>query len=371
MPEGRILIVDDEAAVCDVVSSLLSRAGYQTVTAASSQEALHKLREQPPVCDLVIADIMMRGADGLELLDQISLNHPGTPVILCTAVHDVHVATSAFRRGAIDYLIKPFERTQLLRVVERGIEHGRLHSQNQIYRANLEELVHARTARLRATMQELESSYDITLEAMGDALDLRDAETQGHSRRVTAYTIALARQIGVPASQLRVIARGAFLHDIGKISTPDRILLKPGRLDPAETVIMRQHCQRGYEMIRKIPFLREAAEIVFCHQESFDGSGYPRGLKGEQIPLGARIFAIADTLDAVTSDRPYRPGASFETARKEIERVSGTQFDPDIVRVFLSIPVKRWYDLRNETGEMSSSRLSTTLLHPEPSPSQH
>jgi putative nucleotidyltransferase with HDIG domain len=363
MPEGRILIVDDEASVRDVVSSLLERLGYETVTVGGAIEALLAMKEQSAY-DLVLSDIMMPGIDGLELLDQIALNHPGTPVIMCSAVHDVHVATSAFRRGAIDYLLKPFERKQLISVVTRGLEHSRLQIQNQTYRENLEELVSARTGRLRATMQDLERSYDFTLEAMGDALDLRDAETEGHSRRVTTYTIALARELGMSTSELRVIARGAFLHDIGKIATPDRILLKPGKLDPDEMAIMREHCERGYEMVRKIPFLREASEIVLSHQESYDGSGYPRGLKGDEIPLGARIFAVADTLDAMTSDRPYRKAASFEDARTEIARCGGKQFDPLIVEAFLKVPIERWRELRFETGRLSSSSLYAALFRP-------
>ena len=271
------------------------------------------------------------------------------------------MATNAFRRGAIDYLLKPFEREQLLSVVKRGLEHGRVKRQNHTYLQNLEEVVHARTSRLRATMQDLERSYDITLEAMGEALDLRDAETEGHSRRVTAYTIALAREIAVPADELRVIARGAFLHDIGKIATPDRILLKPGKLDEDEMAIMREHCQRGYEMVRKIPFLTDASEIVLSHQESFDGSGYPRALSGEQIPLGARIFAIADTLDAITSDRPYRKGRSFAEAVEEIARCKGGQFDPEIVEVFLKMPVELWSELRDEIGSVSGFAVSSAL----------
>jgi putative nucleotidyltransferase with HDIG domain len=226
----------------------------------------------------------------------------------------------------------------------------------------------ARTRRLRATMQDLERSYDITLEAMGDALDLRDAETEGHSKRVTAYTIALARQMGLDSEQLRTIARGAFLHDIGKIATPDRILLKPGKLDAEEMAIMREHCDRGYEMVRKIPFLREAAEIVYAHQESFDGSGYPRGLKAAEIPLGARIFAIADTLDAITSDRPYRKGATFLEARTEIERCSGRQFDPEIVAVFLRMPPDLWFDLRTEVARLSHAAGTSGLCRPEIAP---
>ncbi len=161
-----------------------------------------------------------------------------------------------------------------------------------------------------------------------------------------------------------MIARGAFLHDIGKIATPDTVLLKPGKLDAREIEIMREHCERGYEMVRKIPFLREASEIVYAHQESFDGRGYPRGLAGDEIPLGARIFAIADTLDAITSDRPYRRGRSFAEARNEILRCSGTQFDPALVAVFLRIPLERWASLRVEILRMSPAAISASLCRP-------
>jgi putative nucleotidyltransferase with HDIG domain len=356
MPQERILVVDDEEAVRRVVAALLARCGYETTVVEGAEEALTRLQQDPDY-DLVLSDIMMPGIDGLTLLEQICADHPGMPVVMCSAVNDIHVATNAFRSGAIDYILKPFERNELQSVVMRAVEHGRLRKQNAIYRHNLESIVTTRTGRLRSTMQDLERSYDITLEAMGDALDLRDEETEGHSKRVTAYTIALARAMGLDADELRVIARGAFLHDIGKIATPDRILLKPGRLDAEEMRIMRQHCERGYDMVRKIPFLRDAAEIVYTHQECFDGSGYPRGLRGNEIPLGARIFAIADTLDAMTSDRPYRRGTTFAEASKEIARSSGRQFDPQIVKVFLSLPIESWSELRAETVKESPSRL--------------
>ena len=357
MAHERILVVDDEASVRSIVAALLEHSGYGVTPVGSPSEALEILK-QDPTYDLVLSDVMMPGEDGFSLLDRMGADFPTVPVVLFTAVHDIHVATSAFRRGAIDYLLKPFERAQLVSVVSRAIDHGKLRKQNSTYRENLEQIVSARTGRLRATMNDLERSYDFTLEAMGDALDLRDAETEGHSRRVTAYTLVLARAMGLDIEQLRTIARGAFLHDIGKIATPDHILLKPGKLDPGEVTIMREHCTRGYEMVCKIPFLREASEIIYAHQESFDGSGYPRGLKGDQIPLGARIFAIADTLDAITSDRPYRPGRSFAEAQAEIAKCSGRQFDPAIVEVFLGVPPELWATLRKEIAAVPPGEFS-------------
>jgi putative nucleotidyltransferase with HDIG domain len=177
---------------------------------------------------------------------------------------------------------------------------------------------------------------------------LKDAETEGHSKRVTAFTIAIARAMGLAREQIAVIARGAFLHDIGKMAIPDAILRKPGKLDPDEVTIMREHAYRGYQMLKKIPFLAEAAEIVYSHQEKYDGTGYPRGLKGKEIPLGARLFSVADTLDAMTSDRPYRAAQTLTAARTEIELFSGRQFDPEVVKMFLSMPENIWPDLRKE-----------------------
>jgi putative nucleotidyltransferase with HDIG domain len=291
---------------------------------------------------------MMADLDGIGLLERTKEKFPDMPVVMVTAVHDISVALAAIRNGAYDYLLKPFEREQLLATVRRALENRRLKMENRAYQTNLESLVAARTEQLRKAMANLERSYDITLEALGDALDLKDAETEGHSKRVTAFTIAIARAMGLPKEQISVIARGAFLHDIGKMAIPDQIIRKPGRLTPEETAIMREHCWRGYQMLKKIPFLTEAAEIVYSHQEKFDGTGYPRGLKAEEIPLGARIFSIADTLDAITSDRPYRPAQSLKAAREEIERWSGRQFDPDIVKVFSSMPDNIWEELRKE-----------------------
>ena len=203
---------------------------------------------------------------------------------------------------------------------------------------------------LRRALLELERSYDLTVEVFAGLVDLTDAETEGHNKRVTAYTIAMARAMNLPDEQVRMIGRGALLHDIGKVAIPDAILRKPGRLTPEEQMVLREHPLLGYQMFRKIPFLQPAAEIVYSHQEHYDGSGYPRGLKGEEIPLGARIFAIADSFDAITSDRPYRRAQSISTARREIERHSGTLFDPDVVNVFLGLPERIWTELKNEVA---------------------
>lgn len=205
----------------------------------------------------------------------------------------------------------------------------------------------------RRLNREFECSYDITLELLGDALDLKEGQTEAHSRRVTAFAIVIARAMGIPpdSQAMRVLARGAFLHDIGKMAIPDAILRKPEALTPDESAIMRRHPYSGYEMLKMIPFLQEAAEIVYAHHENFDGSGYPRGLRGEEIPFGARITAIANSFDAITSNLPYRPASSFQAARKEIEAGSGRQFDPDVVKVFLAMSPSIWEDLRKQINK--------------------
>jgi len=204
---------------------------------------------------------------------------------------------------------------------------------------------------------ELQNSYDLTLEALSAALDLRDRETEGHSRRVVEYTTRLAEQIGMDEEDIKNIRRGALIHDIGKIGVPDAVLLKPGALNNKERRVIERHPQAGHDMLIGIPYLKEEIQIVLSHQEKWDGTGYPRGLRGKEIPLGARLFAIADTFDALTSDRPYRKGCSYEVARKLIEEESGKQFDPQAVAAFTAIPPEEWMQIRTHVMEEIERRL--------------
>src|SRR5438445_6959396 len=262
MATERILVVDDEEPIREIVSSMLISANYQCRQAASGLESLALLNSGDEF-ELMLSDLMMADLDGIGLLERTKENFPDMPVVMVTAGHDMSVALAAIRNGAYDYLLKPFEREQLLATARRALENRRLKLENRAYQTNLEALVTARTEQLRKAMSNLERSYDITLEALGGALDLKDAETEGHSRRVTAFTIAIAREMGLPDDQIRVIARGAFLHDIGKMAIPDAILLKPGALNPEEIATMREHCYHGYQMLKKIPFLQEACDIVY------------------------------------------------------------------------------------------------------------
>lgn len=213
--------------------------------------------------------------------------------------------------------------------------------------------VEKKTAELAEARALLSQSYDDTVDALGSALALRDAEAEGHSQRVTAYTISIAKAVPVPQHHLIVLARGAFLHDIGKIPIPDSTLFNPGPLRDSDKQIVRTYCEIGYNMLTRIPFLREAADIVRAHQEFFDGTGYPRGLRGEQIPLGARILSIANALDIMLSGCRYKTAVGMSRAREEIWRCAGAQFDPKIVAVFLKIPENHWTELRENLRRAS------------------
>jgi putative nucleotidyltransferase with HDIG domain len=344
----NILVVDDEEAIREVVSTMLEAKGYRCTAVQNGRVAQDEVKKCTP--DLVLSDMIMPEMDGIKLLEWMRQYDPEVPVIMVTAIHDISTALEAIRRGAYDYILKPFEKDQLFLGVGRALQHRRLIAENRNYQRNLEQLVEERTAQLTGALTQLEQSYDDTLEALGSALDLKDAETEGHCQRVTAFCISIAKSVPVPNAYLAVLARAAFLHDIGKMAIPDGILRKPGPLNDDEKQIMRKHCQIGYDMLIRIPFLRDAAEIVLAHQEFFNGTGYPRGLKGEQIPLGARIFTIADSLDAMISDRPYRKALPMSHARDEIQRCSGTQFDPKVVEVFMSIPEQHWLELRESLG---------------------
>ena len=348
MTKTKILIVDDEEAIREVVSTLLEAQGYECASVSNGRLAKDFLEKNE--VDIVLSDMMMPEMDGLSLVEWLGKAEPDIPAIMVTAMHDLSTALEAIRRGAYDYILKPFEKDQLHLGVRRALERRRLVLENRNYQRNLEKLVEERTAQLKGALEQLERSYDDTLEALGGALDLKDAETEGHCKRVTAFTIAIAKAMKVEPALLPQIARAAFLHDIGKMAIPDNILRKPGPLTAEERDVMRTHCEIGYNMVTRIPFLREAAEIVLSHQEYYDGTGYPRGLRGDEIPLGARIFAVADALDAMISDRPYRRALPIVQAKAEIEQCSGTQFDPRVVEVFLTMPMTLWTELRENIG---------------------
>jgi response regulator RpfG family c-di-GMP phosphodiesterase len=333
----RILIVDDDASVRDVISVLLQEEGYECRTAAGAEEALEVAAQEAP--PLVISDMKMPGRDGIWLLEAFRERHPETAVVMLTGYGDTEAAVDCLRRGAVDYLLKPPKLTDLIRAIERALAKRRIELARKRYQKKLERKVRDRTAELRSAFKDIAQTYQNTLLALVAALDAREHETSDHSQRVVKYTVAIAERLSLQGADLEELGRGALLHDVGKIGVPDAVLLKPGKLTPEEWGEMRRHPDIGYQMIQSIPFLSTPATIVLSHQERFDGGGYPRKLRGEEIHIGARIFAVADTLDAMTSDRPYRKATSFENAMAEVQRCAGSQFDPEVVRAFADIGV--------------------------------
>lgn len=336
----RVLFVDDEPSARKLLALMLPPPRFEAVSVGSGEEALVAIQRER--FDLIISDLRMPGMGGIGLIQEARRMHPHVAYLVTTGVDDVKVGVQAMRLGADDYLVKPLLEDAVLTSVERALRKQELEQELEHYRRHLEDMVAERTAQLQRALQDVEQSYQSTLEALGAAIDLRDKETAGHSRRVCAYSLELARSISVPGSQLENLKRGAYLHDIGKLGIPDAILLKPGPLTPEERKIMQQHVHIGFNLVKGIPFLEGAAEIVLTHHERFDGHGYPAGLAGEEIPLGGRIFAVVDTFDALTSDRPYQRAVSFERAQNVIRSLAGTQFDPNVVSAFVSTPLEIW-----------------------------
>lgn len=355
MVKEKILIVDDEEGIRELLSDFLKNEGFLCETARDGAEALAKFKNDG--FDLVISDIRMPLMGGLELLRHIKEVDELTAVIMITAVKDVNVAIEALTMGAYGYVIKPFKLQEVLINVERALEKRRITIENINYQKNLEAMVEKRTHELKLAMQEISLTYEKTLEAFVYALDTRDIETGFHSQRVRIFTLELAKKYGISdEEELLAIERGALIHDIGKIGVPDSILRKPSKLTPEEWEIMKKHPIFGYNIIKGIKKLQNPGKIVLFHHERYDGRGYPFGKKGKEIPIEARIFSLADALDAMTSDRPYRKAFSYEYAYDEILKCSGTQFDPDIVEIFKSIPIERWKAISDEIEKEMSQK---------------
>ena len=363
-PAVRVLIVDDDLALRTILSVMLTHADFLCRTAACGEEALSLLARQE--FEIVISDLRMPGISGIDLLIEVRQRYPRLAFLMVTGEDETRVGVRAMQLGADDYLLKPFDADVVLGSLHRALQKKKLEREVQEYRLHLEEMVSERTQQLRTALQQTERSYEDTLEALGAAIDLRDSPTAGHSRRVFLYSMEVAKSIGGLEREIRSIAMGAWLHDIGKLAIPDRVLLKPGPLTDSEWEIMRRHARIGYELVKSISFLSGAAEIVLTHHERFDGSGYPQKMKGDEIPFGARIFAVADTLDAMTSDRPYRAALPLRAARDVIEGGSGTLFDPLVAAAFLRIPCETWEAIAKQTVTVHASSVLAAEQIPIP-----
>jgi putative two-component system response regulator len=351
-----ILVVDDIQANLYLLTKILGEQGYTVHCFVNGTLALKSIEVDPP--DLILLDIKMPHPNGYEVCKRLKASEQtqNIPVIFISALDEVMDKIKAFSVGAVDYITKPFQPEEILlrvknhlalRALQKSLEHKndqlqheiviRRQAEEDLQRLNekLEQRVEERTKDLQTSKQQLAQAYDETLVGWACALELRDNETQGHSRRVADMTVFLARAMGIGEDELIHIHRGALLHDIGKMAIPDNILQKDGPLTAEEWQVMYKHPLYAYQMLLPISYLRPALEIPYCHHERWDGNGYPRGLKGEQIPLSSRIFTVVDVWDALRSNRSYHEAWSEEKVRAHIKRHAGSHFDPQVVEAFL------------------------------------
>lgn len=324
-----VLVVDDDPCILSIATDALAPAGYHCLTARSAKEALLTLQNPDYIFDLMITDVMMTGMNGIDLMKQAVDLLPNLPVIIMSGTSEVETPVQALRAGSADYLIKPFDYDELLNCVTRTL--ARKTSTNERSRAETET-----------------ANWQTAARAFALSLDARDKETEGHAERVVAYSVRLGKELGLSRRELISLELGARLHDIGKIAVPDHVLKKPAPLTPEEWEKMRVHPAKGQEMVRNMGLPEASALVVGQHHEHWDGRGYPLGLKGEEISLGARAFSVADTFDAITSDRVYRRGRPYQDALEEILKFSGTQFDPQVVEAFARVEPDEWEALRSK-----------------------
>jgi putative two-component system response regulator len=326
--KGVILLVDDEAMIRQLLSQKLSSEGYRCEQAANAEQALEKLEKDS--IELVILDIKMPGKSGVQLLPEIKAKYPDTAVIMATAVDDASIAINCMKAGAYDYLTKPFNLEEVGFSVTRALERRRLELENRDYQQHLEQKVEEQAQKIR-------TSFFNAITALAYALEAKDFYTSGHSQRVTEISVAIAKHLGLDKENIEKIRLASLVHDIGKIGVREVVLNKPGSLSDEEYEHVRLHSVTGERILKPIVDDGDILKAVRHHHERYDGTGYPDGLKGEQIPQLARIIAVADTFDAMTSERPYRKALTKEAACAEVERCRGTQFDPEAADAFLEV----------------------------------
>ena len=341
----RVLVVDDEEGVRELLGEVLEDAGYSCSRVQDGLRALSRLASETRY-DLIFSDISMPGLDGIDLLRTVKSVAPVTPVILVSGNYEWELGLDALRLGAADYLYKPVKRAAILEMARKHIGPG-VRRDETILQDSLSRILSEAGSSPASTERVIE---------MFSALGLRRYETLQHSRRVADYSLLLGRQHGLSDQELEDLRLGALLHDAGKIAIPHNVLMKPGALNEQEWRVMHMHPQLGWEMLRPFTVLETAAEIVRCHHERWDGKGYPKGLAGGAIPIGARIFSVIDTLDAMISDRPYRKGCSVADARAEIRSASGSQFDPAVVSSFMAIPDLHLVSIKRRHSDENSDR---------------
>ena len=344
----EILIVDEDVNVVETIRTVFPTSRFECVTATKAGVALEYLKQfrfSVVVCSADLPDF-----DGIELLRRGRSRYPQTAFIMLTERTDSRQALEAMKLGAHACVPKPFGPSELLACVEQIIETQRSKVVEAISRALVEQTLHQRAEQLHQVLKQVGEVQGPTMELLVTALDTRFQEVNLHSLQGRRFSLLLAERCGSSARLMKQLSFGALLHDIGKIAIPDSILQKPSQLSPQEFRIVQHHSMFGYQVLSRIPHLEHAAALALSHHEKMDGTGYPYGLRGQAIPLEARIFAVADTLEVITTGRPYRATRTMTEARAEIHRCSGTQFDPDVVDVFEKIPDEEWAAARQEVA---------------------
>ena len=332
--EDQILIVDDEEIICSILARRLTREGYACVTANNGREALQYFYKHP--FSLIISDIKMPEMDGLTLLKRVKAANPKMMVIMVTAFPEIDLAVEAMHLGAYDFIIKPADLDLVILSVRKALEKKRLEEEILAYRSHLERLVEERTTKLQQAYRILKKAHLDSVKVLVEAIDAKDPYTRGHSDRVTRMSLKIAFQFGFTEDRLESLEYGALLHDIGKIGIKDEVLLKPGTLDSEEYQYIQEHPLIGIKIIEGLDFFKDKIPMIRHHHEHYDGSGYPDGLLGAAIPLEARIIAVPDAFDAMTSVRPHRGMMPLQDVLMELEKCKGTQFDPKILEIFLN-----------------------------------
>jgi putative nucleotidyltransferase with HDIG domain len=331
--EDQILIVDDEEVICSILARRLTREGYTCVTANNGREALQYFYKHP--FSLIISDIKMPEMDGLALLKRVKATNPKMMVIMVTAFPEIDLAVEAMHLGAYDFIIKPADLDLVILSVKKALEKKRLEEEIVAYRSHLERLVEERTTKLQQAYRILKKAHLDSVKVLVEAIDAKDPYTRGHSDRVTRMSLKIAFQFGFAEDRLESLEYGALLHDIGKIGIKDEVLQKPGALNSEEYQYIQEHPLIGVKIIEGLDFFKDKIPMIRHHHEHYDGSGYPDGLLGEAIPLEARIIAVPDAFDAMTSARPHRGMMPLQDVLMELEKCKGTQFDPKILEIFL------------------------------------
>jgi response regulator RpfG family c-di-GMP phosphodiesterase len=330
-----VLVVDDEEGVRELLCRWLQAGGYYVRAAGSAEEALVVVEHEPVA--VALCDIRMPGRDGLWLVNHLRQRHPETAVIMATGVQDVGAAVQSLRQGVVDYLTKPFGRERLREAVWRAVEWHRCARNSRRWRETLEHEVTARHDKLARAIRSLHVDSDEALDAMLSMLTIADRDAYAHAYRVAAVSLSIGRAVGLSGAELGTLERGALLHDLGKLVMPDALLRKPAPLTAEEQSLIRRHPSLGSDLIRDVPYLREAAAVVRDAQERLDGLGYPQGLRGDDVWIGARVVGVADAYDAMTRPRVFRDAITPSEAFLELDRCSDTQFDRRVVTMLRAV----------------------------------